>query len=97
MDGRFILTGSPATVREQLASMVKELGIGILMPLFQIGSLPHHLATKSANLFATEVLPYIRKEVERAWRQAQHRRWVARSSRVNRVVFAGGAASLAAL
>jgi hypothetical protein len=45
--------------------MVKELGIGILMPLFQIGSLPHALATKSANLFATEVLPYIRQEVER--------------------------------
>ena len=36
-----------------------------LMPLFQIGSLPHNLATKSANLFATEVLPYIRKEMER--------------------------------
>ena len=65
MDGRFILAGSPATVREQLTSMVKELGIGILMPLFQIGSLPHTLATKSATLFATDVLPYIRKEVER--------------------------------
>jgi hypothetical protein len=65
MDGGFILAGSPATVREQLAAMVKELGIGILMPLFQIGSLPHALATKSANLFATEVLPYIRTEVER--------------------------------
>jgi hypothetical protein len=36
------------------------------MPLFQIGSLPHELAVKSANLFATEVLPYIRQEVERA-------------------------------
>lgn len=66
MDGRFILAGSPMTVREQLTSMIKELGIGILMPLFQIGSLPHHLATKSATLFATEVLPYIRQEVERA-------------------------------
>jgi len=37
----------------------------LLMPLFQIGSLPHHLATKSANLFATDVLPYIRTEMER--------------------------------
>jgi alkanesulfonate monooxygenase SsuD/methylene tetrahydromethanopterin reductase-like flavin-dependent oxidoreductase (luciferase family) len=65
IDGRFILAGSPATVREQLLSIMKELGIGILMPLFQIGSLPHHLATKSANLFAAEVLPYIRTEIER--------------------------------
>lgn len=62
MDGRFILAGSPATVREQLLSIIKELGVGILMPLFQIGSLPHHLAVKSASLFATEVLPYIHKE-----------------------------------
>ncbi|HXG18405.1 MAG TPA: hypothetical protein VNN62_04955 [Methylomirabilota bacterium] len=45
--------------------MIKELGIGILMPLFQIGSLPHHLAVKSATLFATEVLPHVRKETER--------------------------------
>jgi hypothetical protein len=64
MDGRFILAGSPATVREQLISILKELGTGMMLCLFQIGSMPHELALKSMNLFATEVMPQVRAEVD---------------------------------
>jgi alkanesulfonate monooxygenase SsuD/methylene tetrahydromethanopterin reductase-like flavin-dependent oxidoreductase (luciferase family) len=64
MDGRFILAGSPTTVREQLIYILKELGTGIMLCLFQIGSMPHDLALKSMNLFATEVMPQVRAEVD---------------------------------
>src|SRR5262249_41840513 len=64
MDGHFILAGSPATVREQLIYILKKLGTGIMLCLFQIGSMPHDLALKSINLFATEVMPQVRTEVD---------------------------------
>jgi hypothetical protein len=66
MDGHFILAGSPATVREQLLFILKELEAGIMLCLFQIGSMPHELALKSMNLFATEVMPQVRVEVDRS-------------------------------
>jgi alkanesulfonate monooxygenase SsuD/methylene tetrahydromethanopterin reductase-like flavin-dependent oxidoreductase (luciferase family) len=66
MDGRFILAGSPATVREQLLFILKELGTGVILSLFQIGSMPHELALKSMNLFATEVMPQARAEIDRS-------------------------------
>lgn len=66
MDGRFILAGSPTAVREQLLFILKELGTGVILSLFQIGSMPHELALKSMNLFATEVMPQVRVEIDRS-------------------------------
>lgn len=37
-----------------------------MLCLFQIGSMPHELALKSMNLFATEVMPQVRAEVDRS-------------------------------
>ncbi|MCS6927264.1 MAG: hypothetical protein NZ578_15350, partial [Candidatus Binatia bacterium] len=71
--GRFVLVGSPATVREQLLSIVKELGIGILLCLLQVGSLPHELAQKNMSLFATEVMPQVRAELARTTVQERSR------------------------
>jgi alkanesulfonate monooxygenase SsuD/methylene tetrahydromethanopterin reductase-like flavin-dependent oxidoreductase (luciferase family) len=65
IEGRFILAGSPTTVREQLISILQELGTGIMLCLFQIGSMPHDLASKSMHLFATEVMPQVRTEIAR--------------------------------
>ena len=67
MDGHFILAGSPETVREQLLHILGELGIGIMLLLFQIGSLPHDLTMKSTNLFATKVLPQLREDIRRKY------------------------------
>jgi alkanesulfonate monooxygenase SsuD/methylene tetrahydromethanopterin reductase-like flavin-dependent oxidoreductase (luciferase family) len=66
MEGRFILAGSPTTVREQLTYILKELGTGIMLCLFQIGSMPHDLALKSMHLFATEVMPQVQAEIDRS-------------------------------
>jgi|GEM_PF-6756507 len=65
-DGRTLYSGwKSRDVREQLLYRLDELGIGILLLLFQIGSLPHDLTTKSTNLFATKVLPRLRDDIRR--------------------------------
>ena len=58
------LIGSPETVRERLLTFVKELGLGTVLALLQFGSLPADLTAKSMRLYATEVVPYVRKEAE---------------------------------
>jgi alkanesulfonate monooxygenase SsuD/methylene tetrahydromethanopterin reductase-like flavin-dependent oxidoreductase (luciferase family) len=60
VDQQFVMCGSPATVRDQLIEGMKELRIGNLMVLLQIGSMPYHQTIKNIELFATEVLPHIR-------------------------------------
>jgi alkanesulfonate monooxygenase SsuD/methylene tetrahydromethanopterin reductase-like flavin-dependent oxidoreductase (luciferase family) len=56
----YIIAGSPATVREQLADCVQKLRVGHLMVLLQIGSMPKELVFKNTELFGKEVLPYMR-------------------------------------
>jgi alkanesulfonate monooxygenase SsuD/methylene tetrahydromethanopterin reductase-like flavin-dependent oxidoreductase (luciferase family) len=58
------LVGSPDTVRERLLAYVKELGIGTVLGLLQFGSLPADLTAKSMQLYATEVVPFVRKEAD---------------------------------
>jgi alkanesulfonate monooxygenase SsuD/methylene tetrahydromethanopterin reductase-like flavin-dependent oxidoreductase (luciferase family) len=49
--------GDPDTVTRAIQAHMKELGAGVLMGLFQFGSLPHALARKNIELFARTVLP----------------------------------------
>jgi alkanesulfonate monooxygenase SsuD/methylene tetrahydromethanopterin reductase-like flavin-dependent oxidoreductase (luciferase family) len=58
------LVGSPDTVRERLLAYVKELGIGTILGLLQFGSLPADLTARSMRLYATEVVPFVRKEAD---------------------------------
>jgi alkanesulfonate monooxygenase SsuD/methylene tetrahydromethanopterin reductase-like flavin-dependent oxidoreductase (luciferase family) len=58
------LVGSPETVRERLLAYVKELRIGTVLSLLQFGSLPAELTAKSTHLYATEVVPFVRKEAD---------------------------------
>ena len=41
---------------------MQELGAGVLMGLFQFGSMPHALAKKNIELFATKVLPALKRD-----------------------------------
>ena len=61
IDKEFVVVGSPATVRDKLASMAKRLNVGHLMVVLQFGSMPHGLTTKNIELFAREVLPHLQK------------------------------------
>ena len=58
---RAVIAGSPATVREEIASFAREFGIGNLLVMLQMGGMPHELTLKNIHLFAEEVLPHLRE------------------------------------
>jgi alkanesulfonate monooxygenase SsuD/methylene tetrahydromethanopterin reductase-like flavin-dependent oxidoreductase (luciferase family) len=60
--GAYAIVGSPETVREKLAHYIEKLGVGNLLTLLQLGSMPADLTRKNTDLFAAEVMPYLRKE-----------------------------------
>ncbi len=62
--GGYILIGSPRTVRDRLLEMHKDLGFGIFIGGGRIGDMSHAKATRSAELFAREVMPYFRTRKE---------------------------------
>ena len=67
VDNRFVIAGSPATVRDLLEDSVKKLRVGNLMVLLHIGSMPHELTLKNIDLFAREVLPHVRGIWDGEW------------------------------
>jgi alkanesulfonate monooxygenase SsuD/methylene tetrahydromethanopterin reductase-like flavin-dependent oxidoreductase (luciferase family) len=60
VDDGYVIAGSPATVRERLASIVQELRVGHLMLLCQFGNLSKPQTLKNATLYACEVMPHLR-------------------------------------
>jgi alkanesulfonate monooxygenase SsuD/methylene tetrahydromethanopterin reductase-like flavin-dependent oxidoreductase (luciferase family) len=64
--GAYAIVGSPATVRDRLSRYVKQLGVGNLLGLFQLGTLPAELTRKNMTLFAEQVMPSLRKELAAA-------------------------------
>jgi alkanesulfonate monooxygenase SsuD/methylene tetrahydromethanopterin reductase-like flavin-dependent oxidoreductase (luciferase family) len=60
VENQFVISGSPATVRDSLTDAIKKLRVGNLMVLLHIGSMPHELTLKNIDLFAREVMPHVR-------------------------------------
>src|SRR3954469_10489472 len=60
--GVYAVVGSPDTVFEKLCENLRRLGTGNLLGLFQLGTLPAHLTKKNLELFASEVMPRLKKE-----------------------------------
>lgn len=60
-DGAYAIVGSPATVRDKLTHYANKLGVGNLLGLFQIGTLPADLTKKNLTIFAQEVMPALQK------------------------------------
>jgi alkanesulfonate monooxygenase SsuD/methylene tetrahydromethanopterin reductase-like flavin-dependent oxidoreductase (luciferase family) len=56
----YIVAGSPATVRERLRELAKELRVGQLIPTLHMGNLSEETARKNTHLFGTQVIPYLR-------------------------------------
>jgi hypothetical protein len=48
-------------VTREIQAQMSELGAGVIMGLFQFGSLPHDLAQKNIRLFAEHVLPALKR------------------------------------
>jgi alkanesulfonate monooxygenase SsuD/methylene tetrahydromethanopterin reductase-like flavin-dependent oxidoreductase (luciferase family) len=54
------IVGDADYVTREIQAQMRELGAGVIMGLFQFGSLPHHLAQKNITLFGRHVLPALR-------------------------------------
>jgi len=67
----FVVVGSPKTVREQLLDGIKELRMGHLLALLHFGSMPTQLCKSNIDLFAREVLPYLKDQ----WDDRYQDRW----------------------
>jgi alkanesulfonate monooxygenase SsuD/methylene tetrahydromethanopterin reductase-like flavin-dependent oxidoreductase (luciferase family) len=57
--------GSVQTVREQIMTAWRDMRVGHLLPMLQFGTLPEELTDKNMRLFAGEVMPFLRNEIER--------------------------------
>ena len=65
-----IVSGTPEQVTEKLEAVAKDLNVGHLMMLCQIGSMPHDLAMENIRRVATDVVPnlrHIHSEYEDRW------------------------------
>jgi alkanesulfonate monooxygenase SsuD/methylene tetrahydromethanopterin reductase-like flavin-dependent oxidoreductase (luciferase family) len=54
------LIGSVETVRSKIAEVRDKTGLGILLPMFQFGTLSDELAKRNVQLFADKVMPTLR-------------------------------------
>ena len=54
------IIGDPEYVTREIRAQMRELGAGVLMGLFQFGSMPHELAVANIRLFGETVLPALR-------------------------------------
>jgi len=69
-DGGYAVVGSPTTVRDRLLEYTQQLGVGNLLGLFQLGTLPADLTRKNMTLFAEQVMPQLRQSSEPTTLQA---------------------------
>ena len=60
--GAYAIVGSAETVRGKLAMYIRRLGVGNLLALLQLGSLPADLTRANMERFASDVLPYLHAE-----------------------------------
>jgi alkanesulfonate monooxygenase SsuD/methylene tetrahydromethanopterin reductase-like flavin-dependent oxidoreductase (luciferase family) len=70
MEHGMVIVGSAATVRERLIATSKELGVGNLIAMLQMGTLPADLTEKNLRLFARDVMPHLREGTLERQRQA---------------------------
>src|SRR5438094_808214 len=56
------IVGDPDHVVREIRAQARELGVGVLVGLFQFGSMPHALAVKNIRLFGEKVLPALKRD-----------------------------------
>src|SRR5438128_7049156 len=60
LDDRYVIAGSPETVRQQMEELVKGLHVGHVFCLLHVGNMPDEKTRHSTRLFAERVLPKLR-------------------------------------
>ena len=64
------LAGTPDMVREQLAAQIERSGVNFILTRFAFGDLAFADSLRSVELFASEVMPYVRERI--AAREPEH-------------------------
>jgi alkanesulfonate monooxygenase SsuD/methylene tetrahydromethanopterin reductase-like flavin-dependent oxidoreductase (luciferase family) len=64
MPGDAPLMGKPETVANRLISRLKDYKIGNVAMAFQWGTMPHDMVTRSMRMFAEQVMPIVRAELD---------------------------------
>jgi alkanesulfonate monooxygenase SsuD/methylene tetrahydromethanopterin reductase-like flavin-dependent oxidoreductase (luciferase family) len=64
--GDFVIVGSVQTVREKMAALIESFGVGNILALLQLGTLPADLTRRNMERYAREVIPYLRQRFERS-------------------------------
>ena len=74
VDDRYIIAGSPETVRQQMEELIKTLRVGHIFCLMQIGNMPAEKVKHSSRLFAEKVMPHLKN----IWGEDSHddRFWI---------------------
>jgi alkanesulfonate monooxygenase SsuD/methylene tetrahydromethanopterin reductase-like flavin-dependent oxidoreductase (luciferase family) len=62
VEGAYAIVGSPTTVRERMLELAREFGVGNVLVLLQLATLPADLTRRNMELFASEVMPALRRE-----------------------------------
>jgi alkanesulfonate monooxygenase SsuD/methylene tetrahydromethanopterin reductase-like flavin-dependent oxidoreductase (luciferase family) len=61
VEGHYAIVGSPETVLDKLSADIERLGVGNLLGLFQLGTLPAEDTRANLELFAAEVMPKLKE------------------------------------
>ena len=67
VDQGYVIAGSPATVRERLDEVIREMNVGQLFSLLHFGNLGREQTRKNTELYAKEVMPYLRERLWNEW------------------------------
>ena len=65
----YAVVGSVETVKRRLVEYGHELRFGLVLALLHFGDMPHHRTIKNMEIFASEVMPALRKEFA-GWKNA---------------------------
>jgi alkanesulfonate monooxygenase SsuD/methylene tetrahydromethanopterin reductase-like flavin-dependent oxidoreductase (luciferase family) len=66
IDNGMAVVGSPDSVGERFEALADELGFGQVIALMGVGDMPHYRTVKSMELFATQVMPALRRRSDEA-------------------------------
>ena len=75
IDGRYIVAGSPETVRQQMEELIKTLRVGNIFCLMHVGNMPNDKVRHSTRLFAEKVMPHLRN-LWPEWKNHDDRFWM---------------------
>ena len=81
-EGRYIVAGSPETVRQQMEELIKSLRVGNVFCLLHVGNMPDDKVRHSTKLFAEKVMPHLRN-LWPDWQNHDDRFWMPSDARTS--------------